>query len=228
MNYLLDLIVIAIIAVVALISARRGFVRVVIESAGFIAAIFITLTISTPLASLTYDKIIEPPIVSSVSKATGDSVTQITDNTWNALPEFIRKYSENAGFSKESINKSINENMGNGAEVAARAASQNVVKPIVAKLLAVFYGIIIMVILIFLVKILAKFLNGVFSFSIVGKLNRILGGIAGIPKGIIIAMLFCMIISLIVSLTPDGFLIFKTEAMEKSWFFTHFSFNLPV
>lgn len=61
MNYLLDLIVIAIIAAVALISARRGFVRVVIESAGFIAAIFITLTISTPLASLTYDKIIEPP-----------------------------------------------------------------------------------------------------------------------------------------------------------------------
>ena len=79
MNYLLDLIVIAIIAAVALISARRGFVRVVIELAGFIAAILITLTISTPLASLTYDKIIEPPIVSSVSKATGDSVTQITD-----------------------------------------------------------------------------------------------------------------------------------------------------
>ena len=38
MNYLLDLIVIAIIAAVALISARRGFVRVVIELAGFIAA----------------------------------------------------------------------------------------------------------------------------------------------------------------------------------------------
>lgn len=120
MNYLLDLIVIAIIAAVALISARRGFVRVVIELAGFIAAILITLTISTPLASLTYDKIIEPPIVSSVSKATGDSVTQITDDTWNALPEFIRKYSENVGFSKENINKSINENMGNGAVSAAK------------------------------------------------------------------------------------------------------------
>ena len=223
MNYLLDLIVIAIIAAVALISARRGFVRVVIELAGFIAAILITLTISTPLASLTYDKIIEPPIVSSVSKATGDSVTQITDDTWNALPEFIRKYSENAGFSKESINKSINENMGNGAEGATRAASQNVVKPIVSRLLTLIYALLIMIVL---VKLLAKFLNGIFSFSIIGKLNRILGGIAGIPKGIIIAMLFCMIISLIVSLTPGGFLIFKTEAMEKSWFFTHFSLNL--
>ena len=93
-------------------------------------------------------------------------------------------------------------------------------------LLAVLYGIIIMVILIFLVKILAKFLNGVFSFSIVGRLNRILGGIVGIPKGIIIAMLFCLVISLIVPLTYGGFLIFKTEAMEKSLFFTHFSLNL--
>ena len=64
MNFLLDLIVLAIIAAVALISARRGFVRVAIELVGFIAAIFITFTISTPLASLTYDKIIEPPIVS--------------------------------------------------------------------------------------------------------------------------------------------------------------------
>ena len=81
MNFLLDLIVLAIIAAVALISARRGFVRVAIELVGFIAAIFITFTISTPLASLTYDKIIEPPIVSSVSKATGDSVTQITDDS---------------------------------------------------------------------------------------------------------------------------------------------------
>ncbi len=228
MNYLLDLIVLTIIAAVALISARRGFVRVAIELVGFIAAIFITFTISTPLASLTYDKIIEPPIVSSVSKAAGDSVTQITDETWNALPEFIRKHSESAGFSKESINKSINDNMGSGAESAAKAASQGVVKPIVAKLLAVLYGILIMVILIFLVKMLAKFLNGVFSFSIVGKLNRILGGIVGIPKGIIIAMLFCLIISLIVPLTNGGFLIFKTEAVEKSWFFTHFSLNLPV
>ena len=226
MSMVLDLIVVLIILAVALISAKRGFVKVAIELAGFIAAVFITLTISTPLASLTYDKIIEPPIVSSVSKATGDSVTQITDDTWNALPEFIRKYSENVGFSKESINKSINENMGNGAVSAAKAASQGVVKPIVAKLLAVLYGILIMVILIFLVKILAKFLNGVFSFSIVGKLNRILGGIVGIPKGIIIAMLFCLVISLIVPLTNGGFLIFKTEAMEKSWFFTHFSLNL--
>ena len=226
MNYLLDLIVLTIIAAVALISARRGFVRVAIELVVFIAAIFITFTISTPLASLTYDKIIEQPIVSSVSKAAGDSVTQITDETWNALPEFIRKHSESAGFSKESINKSINNNMGSGAVSAAKAASQGVVKPIVAKLLAVLYGILIMVILIFLVKMLAKFLNGVFSFSIVGKLNRILGGIVGIPKGIIIAMLFCLIISLIVPLTSGGFLIFKTEAMEKSWFFTHFSLNL--
>ena len=95
------------------------------------------------------------------------------------------------------------------------------------RLLALLLALLIMIILIVLVSCL-QIPERYFSFSIIGKLNRILGGIAGIPKGIIIAMLFCMIISLIVSLTPDGFLIFKTEAMEKSWFFSHFSFNLPV
>ena len=52
MNFLLDLIVLAIIAAVALISARRGFVRVAIELVGFIAAIFITFTIRRPATAL--------------------------------------------------------------------------------------------------------------------------------------------------------------------------------
>ena len=65
-----------------------------------------------------------------------------------------------------------------------------------------------------------------FSFSLVGTANRVLGGIVGIPKGIIMAMVFCLVISLIVSFTTNGFLIFTDEAMEKSWFFSHLSVNL--
>ena len=226
MNYLLDLIVLTIIAAVALISARRGFVRVVIESAGFIAAILITLTISTPLASLTYDKIIEPPIVSSVSSAAGESTSQVVDKTWDSLPGFVKNNSEKIGISKEKIDKSIGENIGEGAEAAVKSASQNAVKPVVVRILSLIYSVFILIILLFLVKILAKFINRLFSFSLVGKMNRVLGGILGIPKGIIIAIAFCLIISLAVSFTSGGFLIFTKDAIDNSWFFSHFSVNL--
>lgn len=226
MSIVLDLIVLAIILFTVFMSAKRGFVRVALEVVGFIAAVFITFTISTPLGNITYDKIIEPPIVSSVSSAAGESTSQVVDKTWDSLPEFVKNNSEKIGISKEKIDKSIGENIGEGAEAAVKSASQNAVKPVVVRILSLIYSVFILIILLFLVKILAKFINRLFSFSLVGKMNRVLGGILGIPKGIIIAIAFCLIISLAVSFTSGGFLIFTKDAIDNSWFFSHFSVNL--
>ena len=221
MSIILDLIVVLIIITVALFSAKRGFVRAITELAGFIAAVFITLTISTPLGNITYDKIIEPQIVKAMSAVTDKSVTDTSNAVWNALPPVVKNHSEKLGVSRESLNKTVSEHMGDNTENAVNAVSQNAVKPIAVKLLSLFYSVLIMVILIFAVKVIAKFLNRLFSFSFAGTLNRVLGGIAGIPKGIIIAALFCTVVSIIVSMTKDGFLIFTNETVKGSWFFTH-------
>lgn len=227
MSIILDLIVLAIIISTVLISAKRGFVRVLIELIGFIAAVFITFTISTPLSNITYDKIIEPPIISSVTSSVnsvaGDKAEAAIENTWKSLPTFVKNNIEKIGITKEKIDNSITNNIGNGTESAVRSASQDVIKPVVTKTLQLIYMVLIIVILMFVVKLLAKFINKLFSFSVIGTANRVLGGIVGLPKGIIIAMVFCLCISLIVSFTKDGFLIFTKEAMEKSWIFSNLS-----
>ena len=226
MSVVLDIIVLAIILVTVFLSAKRGFVRVLIELVGFVAAVFISFTISTPLADMTYDKIIEPPIVASVGDVTGDSVEETVNSVWDALPGFVQNSAERFGITTESLNESISSNIGNGAESAVKNASQELIKPLVTKPIALIYIVISVIIMLFVVKILAKVVNKMFSFSLVGTANRVLGGIVGIPKGIIMAMVFCLVISLIVSFTTNGFLIFTDEAMEKSWFFSHLSVNL--
>lgn len=227
MGIILDLIVSAVILVVVLLSARRGFVRVAIEAVGFIAAIFLTFTISTPLAGLTYDKIIEPPIVKSVTATVGESVNDAADSVWEALPGAVKTYSERFGVTKEKISDTFSDaSVGESAENRVTELSQNILRPAAVRVFSLIFGVIIMIVLLIAVKFAARFLNKLFSFSVAGKLNRILGGIAGIPKGIIIAFLFCLIIGLAVPLTENGFLIFTDEAMEKSWFFTHFSFDI--
>ena len=130
---------------------------------------------------------------------------------------------EKIGISKESINESISGNISGGAQSAVAAASQELIKPVITPVFASIYSVISLIILLVAVKFLAKFVNKLFSFSLVGTANRILGGIVGLPKGIIIAMVFCLIISLIASFTKEGFLIFTDEAMESSWFFSHLS-----
>lgn len=224
MSIILDLIVLAIIVITVLISAKRGFVRTLIELLGFIAAVFISFTISTPLANTTYDKIIEPSIVSTVTSAVDtaadNSAAAAVDSFWNEMPGWIKGGIEKAGISKDSLGGSITENIGNGVQAAVESASQNVIKPAVTSTLALIYQVISLIILLAIVKPLAKLINKLFSFSVIGTANRVLGGVVGVPKGIIYAVAFCLLITLAVSFTQNGFLIFTGEAMEKSLFFS--------
>ncbi|MBR2489168.1 MAG: CvpA family protein [Clostridia bacterium] len=77
-------------------------------------------------------------------------------------------------------------------------------------------------------KIFGKILKRPFSFSIVGSLNRTLGGIIGGVKGIVFAVIFCLIISLIVSFSGKPFLIFTAESIHDSIVYKIISNYLPI
>lgn len=219
MNIVIDLILIGIILLFTFISAKRGFVKVLVETVGFIAAIIVAFTISTPLAGATYDKIIEPPIIEAAVNAVGESAEH---EAWNALPEFLM----NNEFFGEEINTftaKISENIAAGTETAVTTASQQVVRPIAVKILGLLYSVVLVLVLLVVVKFLAKLLNGVFSFSVVGSLNRTLGGILGAVKGIIVAVIFCMVITLIISFTGKPFLIFTESDINNTYIFKFFT-----
>ena len=56
MWFILDLIIVAILVVFALLAAKKGFVKSVIEIAGFVLAIFLAFTLSSPATNFIYDK----------------------------------------------------------------------------------------------------------------------------------------------------------------------------
>ncbi len=230
MGWILDLIVVLIILVIALISAKRGFVRVFLELMGFIAAVIISFTFSTPLAELTYDKIVEPNIVSeiadSVNSVADNSATNTIDDTWESLPKIVKNNADKIGMSKEELNKLLTENIGNGIDSVVDSTSENVIRPLVVTPLRLVYILLMLVFLIFVVRTFARLINKLFKFSIVGKLNFILGGIVGIPQGIIFAMVFCILVLIITSFTAKGFWIFTSEAVSNSWVFNNFNFKI--
>lgn len=226
MGIVLDLILVAIIFVFVSLSAKKGFVAVAVETAGFIAAIILAFAISTPLANLTYDKLIEAPMVKGVEEAVGNAADIGTEELKSKMPKFILEDGK-FGISAEKFNDTISQNMGKGATEAVKTASQTVIKPVVARIISMVYSIAIFLILLFVVRFLAKLLNKLFSFSVVGKLNRTLGGIVGLFKGGVIAILFCVVISIIISFTNGGFLIFTPENIAKSYVFKFFTNIIP-
>ena len=88
MSIVLDLIILAIIIITAYISAKKGFVKVLVETVGFVLAIVIAFTVSTPLAEITYDKFIEPTIIKNAEKAV-ENGESVEIKAWESVPTFI-------------------------------------------------------------------------------------------------------------------------------------------
>lgn len=223
MSFVLDLVVLAIIAVFALLSAKKGFVRTIIEIVGFVVVILLANNISPVVSDYTYDKLVEPAIISSVEKMqVGNSLTNFSlDN----MPSLVGKILGN-NFDISGFQSIINENINNGIKSAVTSASQTVVKPVVTGIFDLIFMLIITFVLLFVVNFLAKLINKLFSFSLVGKANKILGAILGIIKGVAVSAIFCTIISLIVPLTKEGFLIFTQANIDSSLIFKLLSYKL--
>lgn len=224
MWFILDLIVIAIIVVFALLSAKRGFVRTIIEVVGFALVVLLANSVSTPLANVTYDMAVEPAIIKSVDNIEAEGAEALNIK-FETLPGFVQDIIGDESIFADFENM-VKENIGEGVEKAMSTASQNVIKPILTEILALVYSLLITVVLATVVNFLAGIINGFFKFSLIGKINRTLGAVFGTVKGCFIAAIFCSIISLIVSFTQNGFLIFTKEAIDKTLLFELLSFKI--
>lgn len=221
MSYVLDLIIVFIILLFVFLSAKKGFVRTLIEVIGFIAAIVIAFTFSSPVADAIYSKAIQPSVIKTVETTANNGISNATsavDAVWDKMPSFITE-SSFFGFSKESVTATVQNETANDVTQIAQSISDSFVKPAVTKLLSVLISVVAIVVLLFIVKILAKHINKLFNFSVVGDINKTLGGVLGLVKGGAVAIIFCLLIGLILSFAKDGFLIFTYENINSSYIF---------
>ncbi len=218
MSYILDAIVILIVLFFVIVSAKKGFVRTLIEVVGFVAAIIIAFTVSTPIAEVTYDNFVYPSIAESVEETGKNNINEAADAIWEKLPKYI---TENSffGVSKDNVTSSAEDEFENQSDNIAESISDKMIKPAVVKLISVLVSFVLVIILLFVSKILAKYVNKLFTFSIVGDINKILGGALGIVKGAAIATIFCLVISIVLSFTKDGFFIFNYDTINSSYLF---------
>lgn len=217
MGTVFDIAALLIVVLCATLSAKHGFIRTLTEVAGFIAAVIITFNISTPLATATYSKFIEPSVISAAETAVSDSGENASDAVWSALPKFITRNGDRFGITKENISGRVDTALGSdGVATAAKQASQSLIMPAAVKLLGIVYSVVIFIVFVFLVKIIAKYLNKLFSFSVIGSLNRMLGGVLGVFKGLIIVAVLCIIMNAVIFAT-GGFSVFTPQSAEASF-----------
>lgn len=234
-SFLLDLILVIIIGASVYLSARRGFVRTFVEAIGVVAAAIIALIVCTPLANATYDKIIEPAITKTVFEEVNktlenEELNLQLDGTPNkileALPQKIQSLIEKSEIDYDKLledNKYLinDDTVENTVQELVFNILQKSLKPIAVKVISYIYAFVIFSLLLVVVKPFAKLLNKAFSFSIVGKLNTMLGGVCGLAKGIVFTLLLCLVIYSVASFTENGIWIFSVENIDKTFIFKY-------
>lgn len=222
---ILDLLIVAIITIYVLVSIKRGFIKTAVEFVGFALAIYLSFSVGNLVATGIYEKTIEPAVVntaiSAVGETAGNSIDEAVDTTWDSLPEYLTKLANKFDITTDTLRTTIKDAAIDTNYVApiAQKASETILMPIIVPLLQTIVGLILFIILMFVVKLLARLLNKLFNIPFVGGLNKILGGLLGFGKGILIAMVVVIIINTIASFTVDGFLIFTEENINNTILF---------
>ena len=219
MSIALDTIIVVIIIATAILSAKRGFIFQVVKVSGFVIAVILSIALSYMFAGLTYNKIIEPRLLSLVSDKSSVTAEQQVADIWEELPPVVKQFANAFDITQEKIVDTIADDFNEDAIAAAELASEKVVGPAVTRLLAMLYAVILLIILLIIVGRLAAVLNKRISFRMAGKLNYILGGGIGAVKGMVFAVIFCLAVQILVAFTGDVFFCFTKEAVDGSFFF---------
>ena len=200
MNYIVDIILVALIALIAFISSKRGFVRTVLDLVSGVAAFIGARFLAPPVSVYLYDNVAKVPVTNFLTEkyaSAGDSLAQVISNatqTLEFLPEGVLAYIKEAGFlDGEVISAEILSSITTVEQIESVIAA-----PIVTAILQIIAFAVLSVVLLIVLRIASLFISKVIKISkLADKINTILGGVFGILKGLVYVFIIAVVLCLL-------------------------------
>lgn len=217
MAYIVDIILVAIFALIILISAKKGFFRSFIDFAGSMIAVIIARGLSATYAKNVFDSLIAPGAEKLLSQNLGEfgttDYTQQIDNAINSLPEGLDGILQIMGIDSQSIiDNAATEGVNFNGENLVESLMNTVVTPIGTAVLQFILFVVFAIALIFIIKVFGKLFDKIFKkLPVIKGLNKSLGAVFGVLRGFIIVVIVSMLISVVVSFTNSEELITSVE-----------------
>lgn len=221
MSILIDIAVIALIAVFAFIGYRKGLVKTLLNFAGVFIALIAAFYIASPLSSFVFDTFFIDRIHNGVNKAIVNSAADTVTGAVAAVPDYIKKGAKALDINVEKVISDSDPKSGvSFAEDVAETITQKVARPIVTRLLAIILFIILFVLLRVLIKVIANALNLVARLPGLNLANRTLGAVIGFAEGLLIAYVCCFAIMQIADIKGGSFLGVSMDTLSDTYIFS--------
>ena len=214
MAYLLDGFLIVLFALTVLSGIKRGFIKTISGVLTFVLALVLSALLAAPAASLTYDLLVEPKVLSSFGEeveAEGLTAAQV-DDALSQMPSFVTDLlSQNGITTGEQVLDKVDED---SASPAQNIADQ-VVAPTAKAVLQPICSLVLFIVLQFLLGWLLRALNLLAKIPLVKQANKALGVVAGVVQGLLWVF---FAVSVMDALAASGLLSFLTpQVMESTY-----------
>jgi len=176
---IIDIIIIAVIALCIFLGYKKGLIKVGVNILGFFIALIIAFLLYNPVASYIInntqiDETIEEKIITSFSQENKTEEEQKEDNNSQIITDYINGY--------------IEEYKNQGIAYAAKNVSTTIVK--------IGTGLLVFLISKFILLFLKIFADAISNIPIIKQFNKVGGTIYGILEGFLIVYVVLGIISI--------------------------------
>ena len=229
MNFVLDIILVCLVFIFAVMGAKKGFAKTIIEIVGLVLSFVIAFAVANYSADYVYEQKIKPSVAQSVSQAlqensneNAETIDEKVDAVWNSIPPYISIFSDVSGLNKDSIKKFVidsNDNANEQVQKVAISVCDSVVKPIAISAIRFVVTLVLLIVLLFLVKVISKLIGGMFNKSVFKKTNKFLGTLTGAIKGAIISVALVGLVSILLPLFNNEMFFITPKLIDETYIF---------
>ena len=197
---MVDIILIAVLALITLLAVKKGFVLTVFELFSGVAAFIAARILAQPVASALYEASVRNMVLEFLTEkyqgaenTIAQSLSSVTE-VFDFLPDGVYSYVENAGLlDTQSMSQSILSSITTVERLEAEIAG-----PVVLAVMNLICFAVLSFILLIVLRIVGRLLSKLVTVTKLGKkLNKALGGAAGLLKGVVYVFIIATVLSVL-------------------------------
>ncbi len=220
MGIVIDIILVAVVVIAVVLSAKKGIIVTLLEVVAFVAAVFLASQCAAPVASGMYTAFFQKNVQRALYDVLPEDPTALTyvqkaQYVVDSIPDFANNYAEKVGIDVSSVSEKISKsNFANNDELYLSLEGE-IVKPIaVAVLKNTMFFVLAVLFAVVLAAIARSIGKGFKKTKLLGSADRLVGGILGVIKGAVIAFLLCFLLIYIEPRLSNGS--FKEAVQDSS------------
>lgn len=228
MNYVLDIMVVAVVALFVVSGFKRGIISTVVHFLGAGVSAVASSILGSFIALYAYDNFIKNAIIDYVAKKLPEitMATQpadIANGIMEKLPDYAANFLNMAGIDAKSLTKEIA-----ASKLDVPVLVETLVRPITLKVTTIILTLALFIVFVAIISLFTQSLTSAIDLTGLGTVNRILGAVLGFLAAAVIIMVLSLVLYLVMAFIPIESSEYLREGINNSYIYKLiYSINLP-